>query len=288
MKIACLLPKRNNGQYFLSSIESLCAQSLPYDQILVCENFSTDGSSDQAFLVAAASSKIHAFRPDAEAESFGASCFELISKMPEADFYHIASSDDVWGPSFLRELGECALLDSDVAAVFCDRIYIDSRGRRIAASGNIGVKRIIPQAQALSYFLRGNAYNVAGAIFRRDVIKNALAFARSTGQAFDWALIIEASRLGSIGYVCKALYSYRLHPGSTAATATYSPSGDIQEYLRKSGLQDVFWQIHGLAQAYSCSYPDTQAPKKSIIPLLKIAAHRLGIFGLIRKIRNLE
>ncbi len=46
MKVECLIPKRNNGNYFPAAIESLINQSSGYSRILISENHSIGGRDD--------------------------------------------------------------------------------------------------------------------------------------------------------------------------------------------------------------------------------------------------
>ena len=286
--VVCLLPKRNNRKYYQDAYHSLCFQRLPYSHILVCENHSTDGSFERTYQLAEESSITTVFTPCFPSQSFGESILNLVQRRPSADYYHIASSDDIWRDSFLADMvGALKAYGPSVAAVFCDRIYIDHAGAVQGASGNVSLPRLIPQRRALPYFLRGNAYNISGALFREDVISSAASFASVTGDTIDWALIIEAARLGDIVYVCKPLYGYRIHPSNTATTSSYSSWESIRKWIMATSLADQFLAIHASPCAKSPVAP-MQLVSKPWLRMAKYIAHRTGIFSFVRFLKGLD
>jgi glycosyltransferase involved in cell wall biosynthesis len=288
INVSCLLPKRNNKQYFPNAYQSLCSQRLPYSSILICENHSTDGSFESTYELAEGSSITSVVTPLSPAASVGESLRHLLQCRPSADYYHIASSDDIWSDSFLavmlKTLQHC---DSNVSAIFCDRIYIDNNGSVTGASGNVSLPKLIPQARALPYFLRGNAYNIAGALFRSDVVCNADSFASVTGDAIDWALMIEAARLGDIVYICKPLYKYRIHPSNTATTSGYSPYECVNNWLLDTPLADQFRVIHDSQRARH-TVSSLQPLSEPWLRMAKYIAHRSGIFTSVRFLMGLD
>jgi hypothetical protein len=174
----------------------------------------------------------------------------------------------------------------DVAAIFCDRIYIDMNDRSLGASGNSAIPRLLPQEVALRRFLGGNLYNIAGALFRSDIVENASSFAASTGDAVDWALIIEAARYGSVAYICKPLYRYRIHPQNTFQTSAYNPSASIESYLCEAGLYDYYKEIYD----HRTCLPQKTWPEvvKKLLPYIKLVGHLSGAFAAVRSLKKLD
>ena len=289
IRVACLLPKRNNGKYYPQAFKSLCTQSTSFSSILICENHSTDGSSTLPYTLARGMNTVSVISPREPARSGGESLLYCIIHRPKADFYHIASSDDVWLPNFLSEL-TTALSDvptyANVSAVFCDRIIIDQRGRIQGASGNIRLPKFIPQKKALEHFLCHNRYNVHGAIFREDVIAEVASFAKITGNALDHALMIEASRRGDILYVCKPLYKYRRHPFNTSVVSGYDPRASIYSWIRTTDL-DSDYVAASDKKASQRLRPSRVGRGWHILPMFKYMAHRLGFFLMARRLRGL-
>ncbi len=287
-RVACLLPKRNNKDYYPAAFNSISTQETPYSNILICENHSTDGSLDMASRLASENKKATVFVPVIPADTGGRAISYLLERRPTADYYHVASSDDVWSKSFLTEMIKTLrYLGSRVSAVFCDRIYINQFNKVIGASGNVSLPRLIQQEQALPYFLRGNAYNIAGALFRSDVIANAESFAVATGDALDWALMIEAARLGDIAYLCKPLYKYRLHPSNTHQKSSYSPYKCIKAWLQDGDLSDQFTMIHG-ENRHTVNASLNHSLLHSVLPKVKYYAHNSKIFSIVRNLKGLD
>jgi hypothetical protein len=283
IRVACLLPKRNNGQFYSHAFNSLAAQVTPYCEILVCENHSVDGSENLPFILAERTDNAFVFRPQEPANSIGESLLELIKRRPDADYYHIASSDDIWHPEFVTQL--CAALamhPGNVSAVFCDRLIINNRGRVIGASGNLSLPTHIPQEMALSRFLGGISSIWHGALFRSDVIANAESFSAMTGNVIDWAIWLEAARLGDMIYLCKPLFSFRSHSTSTGTSP--DPEKSIYPYLVHSNLLEAYRRTHRSSKSVMPHSRPARYNSNNFWPYLKYLAHLLGIFPLTRKL----
>lgn len=220
MKVQCLIPKYNNGRYIEAAIKSILNQKYPFHSILVCENHSKDGSANFIKELAFKDNRIKFFIPQKFAPSFGHSVAELIEHIDlDTDYVHIASSDDIWDKLFLQKLVN--FIDknnkNNLSAIFCDRILIDENSKCLGATGNLRIPSVIYNTDynGFKYFSKGCSYIISGALFKTDVVKNLASLARKTNSSFDWILMLEASRLGSIGYFSEPLFQYRLHENNT-------------------------------------------------------------------------
>lgn len=293
MNIQCLVPKYNNGKYFEAALKSLAEQTVPFTSILVSENHSTDGSSGLIEKLALKYKNVSYFTPAVPAKTYGHNVAELIERMnPEAEYVLIASSDDIWDKHFVeRMIRFIKHAPEPIAAVYSDRVLIDSKGKLLGATGNVSSKTIYPVAQyeAFQYFSGGCSYIISGALFRADVVRKAATLARETANSFDWILMMEAARCGSVGYLAQLLFQYRLHPFNTNKLAyshvpyltkykSYLTSVDVKAselFSAKHTLKDV--------QVNSISSP-IQAGNKKVEwqPWAKYIAHKSGAFKLIR------
>lgn len=288
IEVACLLPKRNNGQYYEQAFNSLIMQKSPYSNILVCENHSTDGSQELPYRLAEGLEKVTVFTPDrpASTEEY---CLALLDNLPSSDFYHFASSDDIWSPNFLKTMKSAIrAAGPNVTAAFCDTVHFDNKGL-IAVTGNVKVPRVLTQPIALRYFMQGCAFYQSSALFRADIVQSFRGHPPSTGPVIDWAMMIEAARHGNILYICKPLFHHRIHHGSTSNSSEH----------KSRNLLDCLWpylEFAGLADDYRLisDGPANGKSKVSVLrsselpPLLMLAAHKLKVLNVLRRLKGLD
>lgn len=286
MDIACLLPKRNCGDYFPQAIESLLLQKLPFSSITISENHSDDGS--QSIADTYSSSVVSVLVPGTPRSSFGASCQFLLENRPCADYYLIASADDVWSCRFLELCAKVLEDNTNLSAIFTDRILIDARSRIFGATGNFHIPRIMSSSFATNYFSKGCYYIISGCLFRADIIQEAVEYASITGNSFDWALMLRAASLGDVAYLPRPLFKYRVYPQSTSSQHLKSHYHNL---LLFSKLYDISISLCDIPCESSASDalgnilpPKWQNSNFSWFnsPRLKLLCHRLGLFQIFR------
>lgn len=222
MKVQCLIPKYNNGKYFEQTLLSLINQTVPFSSILISENYSTDGSDVLVKKLCEKYDNVTYFTPNQPAKSFGENVAELIDRIdPNADYVHIASSDDLWHHDFVEKMIAFheKYKNSNLAGIYSDRILINENNKIIGATGNLTTPNIISfdsNYTSFKHFSQGVVYLIAATFFRADFVRSLASLGRKTENSFDWIIMLEASRLGNIGYLDKALMRYRLHTSNTS------------------------------------------------------------------------
>lgn len=125
-KVSALIPTYNRRHYVLRAIDSVLAQTVPVDEIIVVDDGSTDGTADairtryggRVRLIRQANTGISGARLRAVGDARG-------------EWVAFLDSDDEWVPDRQRQLLAAAShLSSDVAWLFGDLQIITDRGER--------------------------------------------------------------------------------------------------------------------------------------------------------------
>jgi len=229
VKIQCLLPKRNNGEYFEVALKSLTEQTYPFSNITVSDNYSTDGSYVRLQEVAGEHQNVNVVRPPVPLESYGEHIAWLIGEVGiDSSYTLIASSDDVWHANFNSAMvHEISRFLEHPMCLFCDRIFIDSLGKRLGATGNLSRPSSLDGQRAFDFYLQGCCYIISGALFQTSLLKPLADLLEKTRNAADWFLLLEAARTGEVRYLAKGLFDYRVHPQGTGVNAGIDDSEHV-------------------------------------------------------------
>ncbi|MBR4422455.1 MAG: glycosyltransferase, partial [Erysipelotrichaceae bacterium] len=100
MKLIVLMSTYNGERYLQQQLDSLYAQTLKPDRIIVRD----DGSTDQTMAILEANAREHKELSFSQGNNLGAgrSFWELIKTCEDADYYALCDQDDVWLPEKLE------------------------------------------------------------------------------------------------------------------------------------------------------------------------------------------
>ena len=227
-KITYVIPKKNNRNYYYEAISSACNQTLPPYQVIVSENYSTDGSFKETVDLIDKFPNIQVMIPDRPL-SYGENlAFGLSHVKEDADYVCIGASDDLWDPKFLEKMAKKMDSNKDAVLGFCDYFAINSVGNKIGASGSLKKKLCSSGKEGFLNFLYGGCqYIITGSLFRKEMItnKNTIEIIKNSGNSADWILQLESSRVGSVIYYPFPLFYWRVHDQST----TFNKSDNLMD-----------------------------------------------------------
>src|SRR5437660_598353 len=123
-----------NGARFLSEqLESIAVQTRLPDELVVCDDRSTDGSVEIVGDFARNAS--FAVRLEINASNLGSTKnFEKAIGLCQGDIIALADQDDIWYPEKLARIAEVLDKDARIGAVFSDAELIDENSRPLAGT----------------------------------------------------------------------------------------------------------------------------------------------------------
>ena len=210
-----------NGERFLrEQTESFLRQSRLPDQLVICDDGSTDAT--RSCLKEFARKSPFPVELRFNTTTLGvARNFEQALMACTGDYVALCDQDDCWHPTKLQRLAE--LLDANPNAGFAcsDAELIDKRGRSLNRT-LWEIQRLNPPTlyrkcpfERRDYLVRSNCVTGATMMLRRDRLWNCLTPIPPSWIHDHW-LVVLSEILNFTGCVCPELLTqYRLHPGQT-------------------------------------------------------------------------
>jgi glycosyltransferase involved in cell wall biosynthesis len=136
MKVSALIPTYNRRAFIFRAVDSVLAQTLPVDEVLVVDDGSTDGTADA--LEARYGTIIRVIRQENRGVS---SARRRAVQEATGDWVAFLDSDDEWLPERNAALSSAAAaLPPDVAWVFGDTGFVTDRGEEPTLYTGRGLK----------------------------------------------------------------------------------------------------------------------------------------------------
>ncbi len=210
-----IIPTYNRRDLLPRALDSVLAQTVPIDEIIVIDDGSTDGTDDM--LRARYGDRVrYVWQPNAgvsAARNHGL-------RLAQGRYLALLDSDDLWLPT-KTEL-QVAFLDAhpDFGMVVCDVERVDSEYRHIDVFRRRDTLR--EDGWVLRWVLHNPALAPASVLMRREVVDQLGGFDEGLRTAEDLEFHLRVARHWKIGVVEQALVrAMRGHDGLSAADSTY-------------------------------------------------------------------
>jgi glycosyltransferase involved in cell wall biosynthesis len=133
MKISVALCTYNGARFLQSQLESIAAQDRRPDELVLCDDCSTDGTMAVVERFAATCS--FEFRVETNKQNIGSTRnFARAVSLCRGDVIALCDQDDVWLPNRLGRLDRAFSDDAELGFVFSDACRIDAEGSRLPYS----------------------------------------------------------------------------------------------------------------------------------------------------------
>ncbi len=217
--VSYLVPAYNHAEYVAQTIESVLAQDYPSIELIVCDDFSADGT----FEVLNEALQHHSFRLLRNETNCGVRY--TLNRMIDAaqgEYLGILASDDWIDPAktsaqvtFLEETG----MDAVVGPV---RVYIQDTG--ISVDRDLAhLQRIFDESRYLEFIYQtiSDGALVQSGLFRHEPVRKIGGFLTEY-VCDDWLFMIRFMRAGyRVGLLNVPLTNYRIHSANSYKNAVY-------------------------------------------------------------------
>src|SRR6185503_4562112 len=215
MKISLALCTFNGARYLASQLESIVTQTRPPDELIVCDDQSSDHTREiiQAF----ASSASFPVRLYVNDKQLGVrKNFERAISLCSGDVIALCDQDDIWHPEKLQLAEAVFLSSSDVGLVFSDAELVDDKLR--AEDCNlwqvIGFdarkKRRIAEGKTLEVLLGMNVVTGATMTFKVEFRDLILPIPPEGLYHDGWIALIIAA-VAQLAFIDRPFIKYRQH-----------------------------------------------------------------------------
>ncbi|MGA2425878.1 MAG: glycosyltransferase family 2 protein [Terriglobales bacterium] len=242
-----------NGRRFLNAqLDSIAAQDRPPDELVVCDDGSSDGSVEIIREFALRSP--FPTRLVVNQKNLGSTKnFEKAISLSQGEIVALADQDDVWYRHKLDTIEKAFLQSSEIVAAFSDADMVDDKSRLLKF--HLWPTFCFDRAEQ-SQFAKGNA---VGVLTIHPVVTGAtMAFRK---QFFEPMAPIPANEIhdswisfllgacGRIEPIAEPLMQYRLHQGQQIGTGSLTMRGRIAQ-IGRNGVSFYLREIDRFQQLY--------------------------------------
>ena len=223
MRLSIGVPAYNQGHYLGETLESVLMQKVPFHEVVVSNNHSTDATAE---VLRGFAGRVRVVTPPTHltmAENWNFTIRQLTG-----DWVSLLSSDDLALPNFASSIGETV---RDIPAAVLVRaawIDIDPAGGTLEKRHLLSVRKITPPARALYEQRLGPKGSFAAFALRRDIWQKVGGFPEEVTLVGDWGMWLLAGALGITAYCDQPIAKYRLgHQSSTIRSRHHIHAGEM-------------------------------------------------------------
>jgi hypothetical protein len=243
-RVSILLPNLNNRPFLEERLDTIRAQTFADWELVVSDNFSSDGAWEFFQSAAAADPRIRI--EQAPKQGLYANWNRCLARA-RGEFVYIATSDDTMTPDCLAELVAALDAHRDCDIAQCCLHGIDEHGaiipdwwRLIGAARFLGDDYLRPHRRNAPYdgvvhsAMKTMYHSITQVLVRRAVFDRTGPFPTAYGSAGDFCWGMKAGMTCNVVHVPKFLATWRIH--GAQASATYRETPD--EYARMARMVD--------------------------------------------------
>lgn len=208
------LPVYNGLPYLERALESLVRQDLADMEIVVCDNASTDGTSETVRRAAARDSRIRYHR---NPENIGgARNFNRAFELAKGSYFRWASADDFVSPGALSRCVEVLERDPSAVLAYPETRLVDAEGEVLSAHDEGMGWQAAEPSKRFEYSLdRWGLANIHYGVVRARVLRDTVLIGNYPGS--DFVLIADLATRGRFREVKGEYFFRRMHTETTAS-----------------------------------------------------------------------
>ncbi len=215
-----------NGELYLrEQLESIAAQTRPPDELVICDDCSTDGT--RSIIEDFSSEAPFPVRLSVSDRNLGSTKnFERAIELCRGDLIALSDQDDVWLRDKLELIESVFSARPEVGLVFTDAEIVDQElrplGYRLWESEGFDQKKqgLFEAGKAFPILLLGNQVTGATMVFRsgfRDLVL-PIPVIPGSGLIHDGWIALLISAVADLAFIREPLIRYRQHPGQQLGT----------------------------------------------------------------------
>jgi glycosyltransferase involved in cell wall biosynthesis len=206
--VSVIIPAYNAAGFINRSIQSAINQTYQHLEIIVVDDGSTDQTRE---ILSAFEARIRWFTQPNQGPSAARNAG---FKASTGDLIAFLDADDFWFPEKIEKQVEVFRKQQSVGLVFCDALYKDERGNRIARAFELIEPKegwIFPE------LFTENFIPTLTVMIRRSCLQEIGLFDETLLVAQDYDLWLRASRITAFAFVREPLAEYLIHPNQVSS-----------------------------------------------------------------------
>ena len=216
IKFSVAMCTYNGAQFVGQQLESIAAQTRPPDELVVCDDVSSDAT--RAIVEAFAAAAPFPVRLHANRQTLGSTKnFEQVIALCTGDIIVLCDQDDVWHADKLRRTEEVFLSAPGVGAVFTDAEVVDENLRPLGyrlwprIGFDAAKRKRIDDGQSFDLLAVANVVTGATLAFRGEFKQLLLPIPTDAVYIHDGWIAVMIAAVARIAVIDEPLLSYRQH-----------------------------------------------------------------------------
>ena len=228
--ISVALCTYNGEKYIREQLESILSQTEPVDEIVICDDRSSDRTVETAAGIRDSHRGKTRIRIEVNDRNLGVSKnFEKALSLCSGDIIFLSDQDDIWDPEKVRRVREALEKDPRCLLVFTDAKLIDGEGNDLGQSLWDVSKPRLKETYSAADFTGLRFITGATAAIRRELLEHTLPVPECW--IHDAWLAINAAVYGGVAHLDEKLISYRQHEANVIGAA----KRPLREQIRHTG-----------------------------------------------------
>lgn len=276
--ISVVICSYNGEKYITEQIDSILCQTVKPDEIILCDDNSTDKTYEIATSILAKSGI--SYKSYQNVTNLGyAKNYEKALGLSSQQYVSMSDQDDIWCPWKLETLlVEIKKLEDENGIEHPIMVYSDvtvtDEALNILHPSYMKMQKLFPERmnKRLYALCVNNVVIGMTAIVNRGLLKKALPFPEGVLN-HDWWLAIISSAIGTLSYIGTPLGYYRQHGNNSIGTKVYDDLGWF--YTIRSNFRN-----HSVIYKYLTEYLPYELFHRYRPHLLKRIPHILGLYQI--------
>lgn len=270
MKVSVVIATFNGERYLKDQLESIISQTLIPDEIIVCDDCSTD---DTVKILEQYESNDH-IKLFVNKSRLGLikNFKNAVNRTKDGNYIALSDQDDIWFPN---KLEKCATALKTIeqpdnpCMVHSDLLYVDVSDKIISES----FRRVLGQhkyKQNLQTLLYGNFVNGCTTLFNQVLKKGFLAMPDQIALNHDGWMALLAFTFGRVSYLNEPMVRYRRHDSNVSINSDEQVGNRFITTLKqlinasKNNKDFLNAQLETVAQFYDCYEANMTKDKRNI------------------------
>lgn len=234
MKLSVALCTYNGSKYIEKQLLSIINQELSVDEIVVCDDGSTDDTMQKVHAIAEAHKEIHWVIEQNRPNLGFCNNFGKAFSLCKGDIIFLSDQDDIWYPNKSKIITSYFHCHKDKTVIFSNAHLMDSNdntafnGQTLFQTVGFSedVQKQFDKGWALEYFAYENHATGCTMAFRKSFMADGWNVSSTRKDRFgnsfhDIQLVFKALETDSLGYIPEILTRYRIHGNQACGLGTW-------------------------------------------------------------------
>ncbi len=246
MSVSVALCTYNGSKFINEQVDSLVNQTLPPDEIVVCDDNSKDDTLAKIAAFQRAYPNISFVIKKNERNLGVVKNFEQAAVLSHGDIIFFCDQDDVWDLNKIRRVVDCFTAHPSAYMVCHDALIVDENLKSMGTTfwQIAGISQDVFAGGNYSRLLKGSAIQGSSIAFRRSLLHEAVPFSDSAFHD-EW-MSLNAANQGDIIMLPDLLIKYRQSGHNAVGIAKHSVWERCMTYRRsyREKLEDHFHKLN--------------------------------------------